>query len=235
MNFLPPKQKLFSSNFSSEVIIFNSQDLCNLIWSLASSFLQINAPLQQQHKVTFSCLSCHRPFRYLNGCTRITFSQFDLKSLSFAQQSLALAMSHRCHLHCSLVIMVAPARCIDCRRLWCGGGGSVHAHLGPTDRRPVGLSLSAQPSWLLGGAPPPPPSVGFPTWCCSWCSWCNATRDLRLHQHQLSQPAPHFPQSFFRCCIPAEGLPATAAAAVTSRALLLVVLVVAPVWCAAAK
>lgn len=39
---------------------------------------------------------------------------------------------------------------------------------------------------------------------------------------QLSEPARqlHFPQSFFRRCIPGEGLPSTAVAAVTSRALL---------------
>ena len=62
------------------------------------------------------------------------------------------------------------------------------------------------------------PPAGFPT----WCSCCSPTKDL----HQPAERAcRHFPQSFFRSCIPVEGLPSTAAAAVTSRALL----VVAPV------
>ena len=71
-----------------------------------------------------------------------------------------------------------------------------------------------------------PTPAGFPTWC-SFSSRCNATRDLRLHQlsHQ-KKSTHHFPQSFFGAAFPRlEGLPATAAAAVTNQP--------EPGWCAA--
>ena len=88
-------------------------------------------------------------------------------------------MSCPCHWHW---LIMAPAGCIDCRRLPCRGGGGVHAHC-PTAG--TGPWACPAPSWLLGGAPPPP---SFPT----WCSWCNATKDLRLHQpaERACPPAP---------------------------------------------
>ena len=137
------------------------------------------------------------------------------KRPGFTEKSLALVMSYP---------TMAPAGCIDCRRLRCLGGG-VHAH--PRHRPTVGLSQSCRPADCWAGhhhlTPTP---AGFPTWC-SFSFRCNATRDLRLHQlsHQKTEDH-HFPQSFFGAAFPwLEGLLATAAAAVTNQP--------EPGWCAA--
>ena len=50
-------------------------------------------------------------------------------SLIFKQVSAVTGLGHEPPMPLA-IIMVAPAGCIDCRRLLCRGGGGVHAHLG---------------------------------------------------------------------------------------------------------
>ena len=85
---------------------------------------------------------------------------------------LALANNGTCRLH------RLPATAVS-RRRWRACPRPHRRH------RPVGLSC-AQLTPGRGTTTTPP--AGFPT----WCSWCNATKDLRLHQpaERACPPAP---------------------------------------------
>ena len=141
------------------------------------------------------------------------------KRPGFTKKSLALVMS------CPTpAVTMAPAGCIDCRRLRCLGGG-VHAH--PRHRPTVGLSQSCRPAdcW-----------AGHHHRHTDSCGLSHLVLLLiQVQRHHRPEAAPAFSpedrrsplsSKFLRCCIPTDGRPpATAAAAVTNQP--------EPGWCAA--
>ena len=143
------------------------------------------------------------------------------KRPGFTEKSLALVMS--CPNPLALAVTMAPAGCIDCRRLRCLGGG-VHAH--PRHRPTVGLSQSCRPADCWAG------HHHRHTDSCGLSHLVLLLIQVQRHQRPEAAPAfspeeeRHFPQSFFGAAFPRlEGLPATAAAAVTNQP--------EPGWCAA--
>ena len=152
--------------------------VCLVIEAATSSFLPILqgcVPNITSLLVSFSLFT--KPF-HTSTAHSITF--FRLRSRVSAvtglghelPMPLALANNGTCRLH------RLPATAVS-RRRWRACPRPHRRH------RPVGLSC-AQLTPGRGTTTTPP--AGFPT----WCSWCNATKDLRLHQpaERACPPAP---------------------------------------------